>query len=194
MSAKCSPPMRASADLEDRALAVAELRGGELVGLEDRHDAVDAGLTLQVEALDARVLLDVADRADHRDARAMAADGRARRRARSSLRPSRSPLGCGLLHDDHHSPVTFRRPSRLDPPSGILNHVMYKRSEHLHLQCTNKFTRARALLASVWRKRGGPGRTARWIGARHAGELGTGGARCGRSPIGAPRLRAGRSA
>ena len=52
-----------------------DLRGGELVGLEDRHHAVHARLALQPEALDADVLLDVADRADHGHARALAAVG-----------------------------------------------------------------------------------------------------------------------
>ena len=42
----------APGDVEHAALAVADLRGGELVRLEDRHDAVDAGLTLEAEARD----------------------------------------------------------------------------------------------------------------------------------------------
>ncbi len=42
----------APVDVEHGALAVAELRRGELVGLEDRHDAVHTGLALQPEARD----------------------------------------------------------------------------------------------------------------------------------------------
>ena len=52
----------APVDLDDRALAVLELRRGELVGLRDRDDAVDAGGALEVEVRD---VLAVADRADH---------------------------------------------------------------------------------------------------------------------------------
>src|SRR5436190_1832771 len=92
----------ASVDLKHRALAVRDLRRGELVGLEDRHHPVDARLALQPKALDARVLLDVADRADHGDARAAAAMGA---RARLfDLPDDRVDLlfGRGLLHHDHH--------------------------------------------------------------------------------------------
>ena len=39
----------APADLEHGRLAVAELRRGELVRLEDRHDLVDAGVALELE-------------------------------------------------------------------------------------------------------------------------------------------------
>ncbi len=65
----------APVDLQHGALAVAELRGGQLVGLEDRHHAVHPRLALQPEALHGGVLLDVADRADHGHARALAAVG-----------------------------------------------------------------------------------------------------------------------
>jgi hypothetical protein len=39
-------PDLVSADVDDRALAVPELRGRELVGLEDRNNPVDTGLAL----------------------------------------------------------------------------------------------------------------------------------------------------
>ena len=89
-------------DIEHGALAVGDLRGGELVGLEDRHDAVDARLALEPEALDAGVLLDVADRADHGHARARAAMGA--RAGSLDLLNDRLDLlgGRGLLHHDHH--------------------------------------------------------------------------------------------
>src|SRR5205807_1307599 len=53
-------PDLAPVDLEHRAFAVRHLRRGELVGLEDRHHAIDTRLSLETEALDARVLLHVA--------------------------------------------------------------------------------------------------------------------------------------
>ena len=92
----------APVDVEHGALAVGDLRGGELVGLEDRHDAVDAGLALESEALDARVLLDVADRADHGHARA--GDAVRARACSLDLGYDRLHLllGGGLLHDNHH--------------------------------------------------------------------------------------------
>ena len=92
----------APVDLEHGALAVAELRGGELVGLEDRHDPVHPRLALQPEARDAGVLLDVADRADHRHARALAAVGA--RAGSLDLAYDRLDLlvGRGLFHHDHH--------------------------------------------------------------------------------------------
>ena len=60
-------------DIDHGSLAVGDLRGGELVWLEDRHDPVDAGLSLQSETVNGRVLLHVADRADHGHSSALAA-------------------------------------------------------------------------------------------------------------------------
>ena len=89
-------------DLEHAALAVAYLRRGELVGLEDRHHPIHARLALEAQAFDVDVLLDVADRADHGQARAL---DRVRERAGAlDLLDDRVDLliGRGLLHDDHH--------------------------------------------------------------------------------------------
>ena len=63
---------------------------------------VDARLPLQPEALDADVLLDVADRADHGHARAL--DAVRERAGTLDLLDDRVDLlvGRGLLHDDHH--------------------------------------------------------------------------------------------
>ncbi len=99
----------APVDLEHRSLAVRDLRRGELVGLQDRHHPVDAGLSLEAEAFDAGVLLDVADRADHGHARAVNA---VRARARPlDLLDDRLDLllGRGLLHHDHHRFILSRR-------------------------------------------------------------------------------------
>ena len=85
-----------------RALAVADLRRGELVGLEDRHHAVHARLALQAEAFDAHVLLDVADRPDHRDARASTAMGKRAGSLDSVYDRLDLTVAGGLLHDDHH--------------------------------------------------------------------------------------------
>src|ERR1700728_1700044 len=41
----------APVDVEHRALAVRDLRRGQLVGLQDRNDTVDAGLALKAETL-----------------------------------------------------------------------------------------------------------------------------------------------
>ena len=89
-------------DVEHGALAVADLRGGELVRLEDRHHPVDAGLSLQAEAFDVDVLLDVADRPDHGQARAL--DRVGERPGSLDLLDDRLDLlgGRGLLHHDHH--------------------------------------------------------------------------------------------
>src|SRR6202020_1393012 len=89
-------------DVEHGPLAVRDLRRGELVRLEDRHDAIDAGLALEPEALHGDVLLDVSDRADHGHARTSAAVSE---RARSlDFLDDRVDLllGRGLLHYDHH--------------------------------------------------------------------------------------------
>jgi hypothetical protein len=51
-----------AADLEDRGRPAAQLGRRQLVGLEDRHDLVDAGCGVEAEALD---VLAVADGADH---------------------------------------------------------------------------------------------------------------------------------
>ena len=63
ISEKCSPPMRRpSISMTVRSLAL-ELGGGELERLEDRDDLLDAVVALEAEARD---VLAVADRADHR--------------------------------------------------------------------------------------------------------------------------------
>src|SRR5205085_1016320 len=87
----------ASLDVDHGALAVRHLQRGELVRLEDLHHAVDARLPLEPEARDADVLLDVADRADHVDARAPDAMG-ARPRSLDLLDDRNHVLlGCRLL-------------------------------------------------------------------------------------------------
>jgi hypothetical protein len=99
-------------DVEDGALAVGHLGRGELVRLEDRHDAVDPGLTLEPQALDVDVLLDVADRADHVQARALDAV--------SARAGSLDPLDDGphlllrrsLLHHYHHRFILSTRARR----------------------------------------------------------------------------------
>jgi hypothetical protein len=86
-------------DVEDRPLAVPELRRGELVGLEDRDDAIDAVGALEVEAGD---VLEIADRADDRH---LLAPARVRPRA-DRLDPGDDGrhlvLGGRRLHHDHH--------------------------------------------------------------------------------------------
>ncbi len=82
-----SPPTRTLADLVHGADAVPELRGAELVRLEDRYDAVDAGRAVEPEALDA---LAVADRADRRSRARPAKMGGAARRPRRARRRRRS--------------------------------------------------------------------------------------------------------
>jgi hypothetical protein len=54
----------APADVDDAALALAELERGELVRLRDRRDVVDARVAVELEVRD---VLAVAYRADHRD-------------------------------------------------------------------------------------------------------------------------------
>src|SRR5262249_2933977 len=79
-----------------------DLGRGELVRLEDRHHPVHARLSLEPQALDAGILLDVADRTDHGHPRTAAAMGD---RARAlDLLDDRIHLllGGGLLHHNHH--------------------------------------------------------------------------------------------
>ncbi len=86
-------------DLDDRALADAQLTGGQLVGLQDRHRVVDPGCALEFEASD---VLDVPDRADH-------GHRLPARRMRTSAHRL-DPLDDGLdlvlrrrrFHDNHH--------------------------------------------------------------------------------------------
>ena len=88
-----------SLDVDHRSLAVADLRRGELVRLEDRHDLGDARSTLEAEA---RHVLAVADRADHGDLLAARGVGAGADRL--------DPVDDGLdlrfrrprLHHDHH--------------------------------------------------------------------------------------------
>jgi hypothetical protein len=96
------PADLAALDVQHGALAVGDLRRGELVGLEDRDHPVHARLALEAETLDGHVLLDVADRADHGHARAPAAMGE-RAGALDLLNDGADLLvGRGLLHHDHH--------------------------------------------------------------------------------------------
>ncbi len=99
MSAKCSPPTLRPPIVEDGALAVLELGGGELVRLEDRDDAVDAGGALELEARD---VLEVADRPDDRHL-LPAARVRPGAHGFDPVDDGRHVLRAGRrLHHDHH--------------------------------------------------------------------------------------------
>src|SRR4029077_10360046 len=86
-------------DLEDGRFLVLDLRGGELVGLEDRDDAVDARRSLELKPGD---VLAIADRADHGHLLAAA------RMRMSTNRLDALDDGVDLVrrrrlfHDDHH--------------------------------------------------------------------------------------------
>jgi hypothetical protein len=95
-------PDLASGDVEDGALTVADLGGGELVGLEDRHDPVHAGLTLEAEAFEVDILLDVADGADDGQARPFDGVGEGAGLLDPLYYRSDLLLGGGLSHYDHH--------------------------------------------------------------------------------------------
>ena len=89
MRAKWSPPILRAADLQDRAGVALDLRRGQLVGLEDRDDLLDALVALEAEAGD---VLAVADGADDRHLLAAAGVRAGRRRTRSARsRPAPGP-------------------------------------------------------------------------------------------------------
>ena len=102
---KCSPPIFAPS-ISTTVVAVArELLGGQLVGLEDRHDLLDARLAVQLEL--AAIVLAVADRADHASSRRRGWGARAPRPTRCGRsRPGSGPRW-PRSHHDHHSFGSF---------------------------------------------------------------------------------------
>ncbi len=146
----------ATLDVEHGALTVTNLGGGELVGLENRHEAIHTRLALEAEAFDVDVLLDVADRADYGQPGAL---DRVRDRAgmlnflydRVNLL-----IACGLLHHDHHRFFLSITPGMLEVP--VLRQGIARRA--LDTRLSGARSLSRILCGSRHPLTTGPGRSA----------------------------------
>src|SRR3982751_6601822 len=106
---KCPPPRPAPAVAERGRPPVAPLGRRKPVGLEDRHDVVDALERLEAELGDPLVVLEVADRADDGHLCALA-DVRSRADALNTFGYGADVLLRGSrFHHDHHLAGPFGR-------------------------------------------------------------------------------------
>jgi hypothetical protein len=95
----------ATSDPEHSGMTIAMLRGCQLIGLEDRHYAVDPRRILEPETGDVLAVADGPDEGDLVAGRNMSACPR----VLDALHDRRDVLtGGGWLHDDHHRDLLFR--------------------------------------------------------------------------------------